>query len=318
MKRKIVETLSDLIFIDQLIHSYVFEENPNGQISARQCWMLACTTSSKFEDEDLPFITDDDDFLFPLLPTYDEREFFLRKREHCQICTNNTHKALILEVMETTLRQFLLEMPEFRSDASMGEILAEIKEHTKDLYSSTLLPYEAGRHRLYLAKYRNDILLVRFEDDCYRPEMYLAKQDLEGKFCYTDFNIPAQNCCKVKQTSVEKLFAKVSDAEINALNEGLDEYNCVEQAPITTKKVVKPRYNIMDHLEQIMLIPVLWKFADGSIKGYKDIFHKSARWHSMEDGSVCLDLNEIRIVHRPSRKAEGEISLREQHRTITD
>lgn len=314
------------IAIDQIFPSCVFLEGLDGKITACPCWMLSCVTEGgDFEEEDYDtsetlaedHFNSKDFFVIPLLPTSAERQSFLKRHNDLYCYTDGIDHAICFDVSETKLGQFLKDMPEFDRKTPLQDIFAEIKNHVGNIWPAREYKDEEYGHKFYLAKYKkDDMLLVEFEDNCYRPTIYLAtKNPLDGKIHYVGFCPEELNWRKATAASVEVLFRNVSEVEINALNEGLENYHQIEQNAIESAKASAAKgYHIMDRLNQIMIVPVIWRYADGMIELCEDIL---GNWKSDQNGNAYLNLREFQFVHRIGKGDEGEINLRDAHKAIS-
>jgi len=295
------------IFLGQIF----YEES--GRITGmKRCWMAECMVDPDElgveSEEDFELFSDccEDNFIFPILPSRKEREMFLRRRDECWINTEFLDRQnTVLELYRTLLEDFIQEMPEFREDLNEREMLELIQKAVdggKFIKAGDSVGEPFCRHLYAVADSKGHFAFLECDDDSYRPEVRPAPKSKDGVAHYDDFLETARGWRQLSDSMTEKLFRNVSEAAINALNDGLDSFMRIEQKtlPGTASQV----YRVMDHTKELQLAPTLW-MINGEISMKYDIL---ANWSVGEDGMASADLGEFIVQHRPGTGGKGEIS----------
>lgn len=289
--------------VDRVCLGQVFTDNGEA-ITPYHCWMVICSTEGLVEDDYFEY------FIFPLMPTRRERTQALAMSVDCEFDPEflDRHNE-VFEVYDTTLKEFLAKMPEFNKEAKLEDILKDINMSVTGLTpnrDSVGEPF--GRH-LYLVTApvsdgEKGILFLEFDDDTYRPETRVAPLRHDRTTEYRDFVQTSRSWRILPSDIVEKIFQKVSDQTINILNSGLNGLKSVHQETLGIEDA--ERYNLMDHLEELNIVPTIWCF-EKTVEVYYDLW---ASWETDKTGDLCANLGEIQLQHKVNTLGAGLVGHR--------
>jgi len=303
--------VSPTTLIDCLHPGQVFYEKDK-KITAQTCWIAECFCDPLDLDGDGGFMNDGR-FMLPVMPTASERAFFLQKKLDCWVDAEYLMRQNeSLSVYRTKLSEFLKNLPEIPHGTNLKDELDLIR---KAVTHGSLSPNRDSvgdpfqRHLYIAATHKGRFLYMEFDDNCYRPEVRPAPCHADGAVYYNDFLDTARGWAELPEATTQKMFRRVSDVAIDALNQGLDGFVKIPQKalPAGARQV----YHLFDHIHEIHLAPTFW-VVDNNIIGTYDIL---ANWQACPDGSVCASLGEFMIYHEPGMAQMGKI-VRNMQRTI--
>lgn len=276
-------------------------------IEQRPCWMAVCHRENG-------------DYFLPLLRRDGNFELLLRKRQQLRLQNDFCERQNFSFEMLVMLDYFLAATQDVNFDGSIEEQLHDFQ---------MLLPGRAlGPHtdygqpfdrHFYLAPDENgQLLLMKFEDDMYRPQVWRARFDRGGEIRYRDMVGVMKKWKLLKEYEVEELFAGVGDKMINALNDGLGSFRKIEQAALgahlPAKRTVLESNNVIGQTVEAILVPTVWfDIANQRVQLTHDFFGK---WTAQASKKILLDVGRFRMRHLPEHGRLGLISLRRAEKAI--